>query len=159
MADDLSSDDDEVRESVPRSLIKEMCAKRVEVQLFVEKYHPDTLLADRAVHIFNDNAMMHFRKILQHRQKQLILDKFLAKKAMKAAAEEDESTVSKTRSREKTPKMNYPVFLWRGTPLEKVCKQIKYKLRLIIILYSFVYALYINMFHKYTSFSDYIQLY
>ena len=64
LADDLSSDEDEVRESVPSSFIKEMCAKWREVQLFVEKYHPDTMLANRAVHIFNDNAMMHFRKML-----------------------------------------------------------------------------------------------
>ena len=26
-----------------------------EVQLFVEEYHPDTKLANNAVHIFNDN--------------------------------------------------------------------------------------------------------
>ena len=50
-----------------------------EVQLFVEKYL-DTIIANRAVHIFNDNAMMHFRKILQCRQKQLTLDKFLIKR-------------------------------------------------------------------------------
>ena len=29
-----------------------------EVQLFVEKYHPDTILANRAVRIFSDNGMM-----------------------------------------------------------------------------------------------------
>ena len=63
LADDLSSDEDEVRESVLSSFIKEMCVKWAEVQLFVEKYHPDTMLANRAVHIFNDNAMMHFRKM------------------------------------------------------------------------------------------------
>ena len=79
--DDLSSDEDEVRESVPSSLIKEMYAKWGEVQLFVEKYHPDTMLANMAVQMFNDNAMMLFRKILQRRQKQLALDKYLAKKA------------------------------------------------------------------------------
>ena len=33
------------------------------VQLFVEKHHMDTMLANMAVHIFNDNAMMQFRKI------------------------------------------------------------------------------------------------
>ena len=71
------------------------------MQLFVEKYHPDTVLANRAVHIFNDNAMMHFWKILQHRQKQLTLDKFLGKKARKVTAEEEESTASKRQRREK----------------------------------------------------------
>ena len=50
-----------------------------EAHLFVEKYNPDTKLSNRAVLIFNDNAMMHVKKILQRRQKQLILDKFLIK--------------------------------------------------------------------------------
>ena len=58
LADDLSSDEDEVRENVPSSLILEMCAKCGKVLLFVEKYHPDTMIAIRTVHIFNDNAVM-----------------------------------------------------------------------------------------------------
>ena len=48
-----------------------------EVQLFVEKYHPDNMLENRAVHIFNDYAMMHFRIILLRKRRQLTLDKFL----------------------------------------------------------------------------------
>ena len=71
------------------------------VQIFVQKYHPDIMIANRAVHIFNDNAMMHLRKILQHRQKQLKLDKYLAKKARKATAEEEESTARKRQRMEK----------------------------------------------------------
>ena len=65
------------------------------MQLFVEKYRPDNMLGNRAVHIFNGNAIIHFNKILQCRQRQLTLDKFLAKKARKATAEEEESTASK----------------------------------------------------------------
>ena len=38
------------------------------------------MLVNRAVHISNDNAMMHFRKILQRRQKQLTLGKFFVKR-------------------------------------------------------------------------------
>ena len=90
LADDLSSDEDGVRESVPSSLSKDMCAKWKEVQLFVEKYHPDTMLSNRTVHISIDNAMMQFRKILQCRQKKLTLDKFSVKKARKATTEEEE---------------------------------------------------------------------
>ena len=97
LAGDLSSDQDEVRESAPSSLIKEMCAKWGEVQLFVGKYHPDTMIANRAVHIFSHYAMMHFRSILKRKQKQLTLDKLLAKKARKATTEKEESTVSKRR--------------------------------------------------------------
>ena len=36
LADDLSSDEDEVRESIPSSLIKEMYVKRGEVKLLVK---------------------------------------------------------------------------------------------------------------------------
>ena len=53
------------------------------------------MLANRAVYIFNENAMMHFKKILQYRQKQLTLVMFFAKKARKATAEVEESTASK----------------------------------------------------------------
>ena len=60
------------------------------MQQFEEKYHLDTMLSNRAVHVFNDDAMMHFGKILQRRQKQLTLDKFLVKKARKATTEEEE---------------------------------------------------------------------
>ena len=104
LADDLSSDEGEARESVPISLIKEMCAKWGEVQLFVEKYHPDTMLTNRAVYKFNDNAMMQCKEIWQRRQKQLTLDKFLVNKARKAKAEEEVSTASKRQRREITPK-------------------------------------------------------
>ena len=58
------------------------------------KYHPDNMIASSVVHIFNDNAMMHIRKIMQRRQKQLTLNMFLAKKARKATAEEEQSTGS-----------------------------------------------------------------
>ena len=88
-----------------------------EVLLFVEKYHPDTMLANRAVH--NNNAMMHFRKMLQCRQKQLTLDKFFVEKARKATAEEKESMRARDRERKKHQNENYPVFLWRKTPLKR----------------------------------------
>ena len=52
LADDPSSDEDDVQESVLSSLLKEMCSKWGEVQLFVGKYHPDTILTNRAVSVF-----------------------------------------------------------------------------------------------------------
>ena len=64
------------------------------------RYHQDTMLSNRAVHIFNDNAVMHFRKILQRNEKQLTLDKFLVRKARKSTAEEEESTLSKRQRRD-----------------------------------------------------------
>ena len=90
-----------------------MCAKWGEVQLFVEKYHPDTVVANRAVNIFNDNAMSHFRKILQRRQKQLTLDRFLVKEKRKATAEKD-STELKRQRREKTPEGQLPSHFMEG---------------------------------------------
>ena len=60
------------------------------------------------MHIFNDNAMMHYTKILQIRQKQLTLDKFLVKKAWTATAEEEESKGSTRHGREKMSKGELP---------------------------------------------------
>ena len=57
------------------------------MQLLFEKYHPEAMLANRTVYIFNHNAMMHVRKTLQRRQKHVTLDKFLLEKARKATAE------------------------------------------------------------------------
>ena len=42
------------------------------------------MLANMAIDIFIDNAMLHFRKIRQGRQKQLALDKFCAKQKRKS---------------------------------------------------------------------------
>ena len=49
------------------------------VQNFVEKPHPNKAVAVRAMNLFNDDAMSHFRQILKRRQKQRSLDSFLVK--------------------------------------------------------------------------------
>ena len=74
------------------------------------------MLANRAVHIPNDNAMIHFRKIEQRGQNQHTLDKFMAKQARKATAEEEESTGSKTEKENNTKKIIIPSFYGRGLP-------------------------------------------
>ena len=84
-----SSEDEDVREEVASAVINEMCAKWGELQAFVEKYHPDTAVASRAVSIFNDNVMLYFRKIVQKRKKQLTMDRFLVKEKRKATAQPD----------------------------------------------------------------------
>ena len=76
-----------------------------------------TMLANRAVYFFNDNAMMHYGKILQRRQKQLTLGKFLIKKARKATADEEKSTARKRHRNEITPKGKLPSLFMVGTPL------------------------------------------
>ena len=144
LADDMSSDEDEVMESILSSLIKEMCAK-----------WGDTMLTNRAVYIINDNAMMHIRKVLQHGQKQLTLDKFLANKARKATAEEEESTASKRQRREITPKRESLSFLMesdspkKGMQRNKVKNKVNYYalLSCFTLLYIYILICFINTPH------------
>ena len=67
-------ENEEDTEDVSSALIQEMISKRIDLQNFAGKYHPDNVAASRTVNIFNDNAMAHFRIILKHRQKQQTLD-------------------------------------------------------------------------------------
>jgi len=67
--EEMSPEEEEGREDVPTSLIREICAKWGEVQSFVERYHPDKAVASRSINIFIDNVMCHFRNILKRRQK------------------------------------------------------------------------------------------
>ena len=53
------------------------------LQNFVEKNHPNKAVAVQAMHLFNNNAMSHFREILKRRQKQVSLDRFLVNVAQK----------------------------------------------------------------------------
>ena len=85
-----------------------MCAKWDELQAFVEKYHPDTAVANHSVNIFNDNVMSHFRKIVQKRNKQLTMDRFLIKEKRKAAAQPDSPPKKREREGKKTLKESYP---------------------------------------------------
>lgn len=78
LAEDMSSEgEEEGKEEVPSSVIKEMCAKWGELQLFVEKSFPNSAIGNRSLNMFNDNVMSYYRKVLQKRQKQQTLDKFL----------------------------------------------------------------------------------
>ncbi|XP_037012857.2 zinc finger MYM-type protein 5 isoform X1 [Artibeus jamaicensis] len=77
VAEEISAGDKEEREEASTALIKEMCSKWVEVQNFVEMYHPDKALASRNVDLINEQTMSHFRNILKHRQKQVSLDRLL----------------------------------------------------------------------------------
>ena len=50
-------------------MIKEIFAKWADVQAFVEKSHPDTVVVNRAVHLFNENVLSYFHKVLQKKIK------------------------------------------------------------------------------------------
>ena len=84
-----------------------------EVQLFAEKYQLDTVVANRAVNIFNDRDMAHFRNIVQRRKKQLKMDRFLLKAKRKATAEID-SPEQKKQRREQSPEGQLPTAFTEG---------------------------------------------
>ena len=53
---------------------KEDMEELIEVQSFMERYHPDKAIASRSIHIFNDKAMYNFRNILKCKPKKILLD-------------------------------------------------------------------------------------
>ena len=68
-----------MEESLTSNEIREMCKMWETVQNFVEKHYPNKAVALRGMNLFNDNAMSHFHKILEKRQKQVFWDRFLVK--------------------------------------------------------------------------------
>ncbi|XP_053643175.2 tigger transposable element-derived protein 1 [Cherax quadricarinatus] len=64
---------------LPTSKIKEMCAKWVELQTFMDENHPDTATASRAGDYYNDTVMAHFRKVLKEREVQTSMDRFVVR--------------------------------------------------------------------------------
>lgn len=119
LAEKLSSEEGE-REDVQISLIKEMCDKWSDVQLFVEKYHPDIVVANRAINIFNDNVMFHFKKILK--RKQLTVDKFLVEKTRKEARENNSTELKRRGRKGKNPFPSTSLHTFHHTAAKKVCK-------------------------------------
>lgn len=113
MAEELSSEEEEVREDVASSVINEICAKWTEVQTFVEKFHPNKAVTNRATSLFNDNVMDHFRRIVQQRKKKLTMDRFLIKEKRKATSEPD-SPPKKRDRRETTPEGQLPTLFMEG---------------------------------------------
>ncbi len=72
-----------------------MCSKWSELQEFVEKHHPNNVVANRAINLFNDNAMSHFRKFLPQRKRQISLDRFFVRKADDKLGDEPPKKVQK----------------------------------------------------------------
>ncbi|PVD28300.1 hypothetical protein C0Q70_10887 [Pomacea canaliculata] len=92
-----------------------MCAKWAEIANFVEQHHPDKVVANRAVNIFNDNVMSTFRKILQRRKKQQTIDKFFRKEIRQATAEQDSDSPQQKIQRTETPEEQLPSIPSLGT--------------------------------------------
>ena len=86
-------------------------------------HHPDTVLTNQAVNIFNDKAMSHFRKIQQWRQKQVTLDRFLVKRKRKATAKKEVSTELRRWKGENTPEGQFNQSLYRVWERPRLSKQ------------------------------------
>ena len=56
----------EEKEDVSHAPFQEIISKWIDLQNLAEKYHPDTVITNRTVNIFNDNVMAHFIKTLKH---------------------------------------------------------------------------------------------
>ena len=113
MVEEISSDEEGGTEEISSGLIHEMCAKWAEIRNFAEKHHPDKVVANRAVNIFNDNVMSTFRKILITRKKQLTIDMFFRKEKRQATEKED-SQEQKKQKREATPEGQLPPVIMEG---------------------------------------------
>ena len=75
----LSEEEGENQQSVQQissSEIKEILKKWTELQIFVEKTHPDREKANHCIHLLNDNVMSYYRTVLKKKQKQTTLDQF-----------------------------------------------------------------------------------
>ena len=92
-----------------------MLGKWGEVQSVIEKYHPDTEVANRAINLFNDNAVFYFRQELKRRQKQTSLDRFLVRQ--RPSEPEASSSGAERQKRERTPGEQLPDILKEGAPL------------------------------------------
>jgi len=76
-AEELSEEEGEDQQSVQQistSAIKEILKKWTELQIFVEKTHPDSEKANRCIHLLNDNVMSYYTTVLKKKQKQTTLD-------------------------------------------------------------------------------------
>ena len=67
-AEELSEEEGEDQQSVQQistSEIKKILKKWTELQIFVEKTHPDREKANRCIHLLNDNVMSYYRTVLK----------------------------------------------------------------------------------------------
>ena len=83
----------------------------------MELYHPDKAASSRAVYMFNDVVISHFRKVLKRRQKQVTLDRFFTKRKEQPVTT---SPQPKRLTRETTPPAELPgVFMEEDSPSKK----------------------------------------
>ncbi|XP_070275853.1 zinc finger protein 64 isoform X2 [Myotis yumanensis] len=78
----LQEIDDTEEEVISISEIKEMLGMWEKLSDFIQKRHPEKIATGRAMELFNDTCLTHFRNILKGRMKQISLDRFLSKTAV-----------------------------------------------------------------------------
>ena len=103
-------------QQISSSKIKEILKKWTELQMFVEKTHPDREKANRCIHLLNDNVMSYYRRVLKKKQKQTTLDQFLVPKRLRPSdPEAGPSGLQTLPKRERTPESQLLFlvgFLW-----------------------------------------------
>ncbi|GFW52717.1 uncharacterized protein TNCV_2392971 [Trichonephila clavipes] len=71
-----SEQEEDEREPMPTSAIKDLLKKWEAVRAMVLEWHPNQADVRRVGDLYNDNAINYFRKILKEREKQSTLDVF-----------------------------------------------------------------------------------
>ncbi|KAK4324160.1 hypothetical protein Pmani_005163 [Petrolisthes manimaculis] len=98
---EIHSEEEETEpKEVNTSAIKEVLGMWEKITEFVEKEHPEKLSTGRALALFDDTCLTHFRNILKRRQKQTSLDKFLVKRRPRQSEESEESVAKKAKTSE-----------------------------------------------------------
>ncbi|XP_014308512.2 uncharacterized protein LOC106696566 [Myotis lucifugus] len=87
-------DTEEEEEVISVSEIKEMLGMWEKLSDFIQKIHPEKIATGRAMELFNDTCLTHFRNILKGRMKQISLDRFLSKTPVD---ESDESVAKRAK--------------------------------------------------------------
>ncbi|XP_069936683.1 tigger transposable element-derived protein 1-like [Cherax quadricarinatus] len=65
---------------LPTTKIKEICAKWLEVQTFMDENHPHTAIASRVGNLYTDNVVKHFREVIKEREVQATMDRYVVRK-------------------------------------------------------------------------------
>ncbi|XP_070268928.1 tigger transposable element-derived protein 1 isoform X2 [Myotis yumanensis] len=87
-------DTEEEEEVISVSEIKEMLGVWEKLSDFIQKKHLEKIATGRAMELFNDTCLTHFRNILKGRMKQISLDRFLSKTPVD---ESDESVAKRAK--------------------------------------------------------------
>jgi len=100
-------------QQISSSEIKGILKKWTELQIFVEKTHPDREKANRCIHLLSDNVMSYYRTVLKKKQ---TLDQFLVPKRLRPSGPEaGPSGLQTLPRRERTPESQLLFlvgFLW-----------------------------------------------